>query len=67
MIPETVRVVSARHMLLALGYAGWGPGQLGNEVARGDWSLTEATQDLVFSEKRDDIWKSIVGASQVPL
>lgn len=56
-----------RHMLLALGYAGWGPGQLGDEVARGDWSLTEATQDLVFSEKRGDIWKSIVGDSQVPL
>jgi len=56
-----------KKFLLALGYAGWASGQLGDEVARGDWALAEATQDLVFGDKRRDIWESIVGASQVPL
>ena len=59
------------HLLLALGYAGWGPGQLGDEVARGDWSLTQATQELVFGDsqgdKQGDIWEHLVGSSQVPL
>lgn len=56
-----------RKFLLALGYAGWSSGQLGDEVARGDWSLTQATHDLVFSDKPEDMWKSLLGASQVPL
>lgn len=56
-----------KNFLLALGYAGWSPGQLGDEVARGDWSLSQATHDLVFGDKREDMWKSLLGASQVPL
>ncbi|MFN3845414.1 MAG: YqgE/AlgH family protein [Paracoccaceae bacterium] len=35
--------------LLALGYAGWGPGQLENEIRRNDWLLADAVPDLVFS------------------
>lgn len=58
---------SPRHMLLAIGYAGWGPKQLGDEVARGDWSLVKATEELVFDDGRNDIWQRIVEASQVPL
>lgn len=35
--------------LLALGYAGWGPGQLEAEIARNDWLTGVAGPDLVFS------------------
>jgi putative transcriptional regulator len=35
--------------LLALGYAGWGPGQLEAEILRNDWLTTDAPADLVFS------------------
>ena len=58
---------SPRHLLLALGYAGWGAGQLGDEVARGDWSLVKATEELVFGDGHGDVWERIVGSSQVPL
>lgn len=58
---------SPRHVLLALGYAGWRSGQLGDEVARGDWSLAQATEDLVFGNGRGDVWERIVGSSQIPL
>lgn len=38
--------------LLALGYSGWGPGQLEGEIRRNDWLTADAAADLVFS--RDD-------------
>ena len=32
------------------GYAGWGEGQLENEIARGDWHTHPACRELVFHE-----------------
>jgi putative transcriptional regulator len=37
-----------RRALLTLGYAGWGPGQLENEIALNAWLTTEADPELVF-------------------
>jgi len=34
--------------LLALGYSGWGPGQLESEIARNDWLTAPAPGGLVF-------------------
>ena len=31
-----------------VGYAGWGPGQLEGEIARGDWTLTPANASAIF-------------------
>lgn len=42
--------------LLALGYAGWGPGQLEFEILRNDWLTTEGAQDLVFGEDDAGKW-----------
>ncbi|MCY4179166.1 MAG: YqgE/AlgH family protein [Litoreibacter sp.] len=41
--------------LLAMGYAGWGPGQLEGEIAQNGWLIGDATQGLVFG--RDDAGK----------
>lgn len=54
-------------VLFAFGYAGWGAGQLGEEVVRGDWSLAKATGDLVFGDGRGDVWERVIGSSEVPL
>ena len=35
--------------LLALGYAGWSPGQLESEILRNGWLTSDADVDLVFS------------------
>jgi putative transcriptional regulator len=37
-----------KQALLALGYAGWGRGQLDSEIQRNDWLHCPATPDLVF-------------------
>ncbi len=38
-----------RHSLLALGYSGWGPGQLENEIQRNGWLHCEADEELIFT------------------
>ena len=42
--------------LLALGYAGWGPGQLDDELQENAWLSVEADPDLVFDGGLDDKW-----------
>jgi putative transcriptional regulator len=42
--------------IFALGYAGWGPGQLEGEVARNDWFTTPEEPKLVFDDDRDKLW-----------
>ncbi|HEV2336123.1 MAG TPA: YqgE/AlgH family protein, partial [Stellaceae bacterium] len=50
--PEVLRDIAEHRgpakYLLALGYAGWGAGQLEGEIARGGWFTTPAEPDLVF-------------------
>lgn len=43
--------------LFALGYAGWGAGQLEGEIARHDWFTTPGEPDLVFDEERGQLWE----------
>ena len=38
-----------RHVLMTLGYAGWGPGQLEDELGRNGWLSVLADTDLVFN------------------
>ena len=42
--------------LLALGYAGWGPGQLEAEIGRNDWLTATASSDLIFSPDDGGKW-----------
>lgn len=42
--------------LLALGYSGWGPGQLEAEIGRNDWLTSEAGAGLVFSGDDGGKW-----------
>jgi putative transcriptional regulator len=42
--------------LFALGYTGWGPGQLEAEMARNDWFAIVEDPALVFDEDRGALW-----------
>lgn len=46
-----------RSSLLALGYAGWGPGQLDNEIQQNGWLSVAADDGLVFGHDPDSIWQ----------
>jgi putative transcriptional regulator len=43
--------------LFALGYAGWGPGQLEGELAHHDWFTTPAEPRLIFDDDRANLWE----------
>jgi putative transcriptional regulator len=43
-------------VLIAFGYAGWGPDQLEHEIEEGGWGIAEADPTLVFDEDRDKVW-----------
>jgi putative transcriptional regulator len=54
---EILKAIAAgrgpRKALLALGYAGWGPGQLESELQANGWLHCHARPDLVFDSELD--------------
>jgi putative transcriptional regulator len=42
------------------GYAGWGPGQLEEELAREDWIVTESEAEDVFDEDATTLWSRVL-------
>ena len=43
-------------VLVAFGYAGWGPDQLEHEIEVHAWGVAEADPALIFDEDRDKVW-----------
>ncbi|MGB1209193.1 MAG: YqgE/AlgH family protein [Paracoccaceae bacterium] len=48
--------------LVALGYAGWSPGQLETEIGNNSWLTCPATPDLVFGTPDQDKWQAAMTA-----
>jgi len=46
------------HTLIALGYAGWGPGQLESEIAENAWLVAPANQAILFTLPPDQRWSA---------
>jgi putative transcriptional regulator len=57
---EVLRDIGAGHgpkqSLVAFGYAGWGAGQLDDEIARGAWVAAPENPALVFDIDRAKVW-----------
>ena len=49
-----------RRSLLALGYAGWGPGQLDAEIQANGWLSVPADEELLFDDNLDDKWERAI-------
>jgi putative transcriptional regulator len=50
-----------RRSLLALGYAGWGPGQLDAEMQDNGWLHVPADEGIVFDNEVADKWQRALG------
>ncbi len=45
---------------LFVGYAGWSPGQLENEIREGSWLVADVTHQVVFDTVPEEVWKAAV-------
>jgi putative transcriptional regulator len=43
--------------LLALGYAGWGPGQLDMEIRANGWLQVPSDAEIIFDDQLDTKWE----------
>jgi putative transcriptional regulator len=50
-----------RQQLVALGYAGWAPGQLEDEIRRNGWLTVEANLDVIFDIPPGDRYAAAMG------
>jgi putative transcriptional regulator len=46
-----------KHSILAIGYAGWGKGQLEREIERNDWVIAPSDEKILFDRKFESKWK----------
>jgi putative transcriptional regulator len=49
-----------RGLRVYAGYAGWGEGQLQNEIARGDWLVVPADAATVFDKDPVLVWPALI-------
>ena len=54
-----------RQGLLALGYAGWGPGQLEVEIGQNAWLSGPADETLVFGADHDGKWRQAMAVLKI--
>ena len=42
-----------------MGYSGWAPGQLADEIDRGDWLVVKADPSIIFKMPHKEIWNKL--------
>jgi putative transcriptional regulator len=60
--PATVEQLMKRppeHLRFFTGYAGWMPGQLANELRRGDWWVLDADPSVAFRADPSNLWEEL--------
>ena len=69
--PDILRDMAQGHgpkkAIVAFGYAGWGPGQLDNEMSHGGWVTATADPALVFDEDRAKLWDTALAHRTINL
>lgn len=52
------RAPSPEHHMLVLGYAGWGAGQLDQEIQQGSWIPVDLKTDVIFDTPHEERWEA---------
>lgn len=68
-------VAGTRRARIFAGYAGWGAGQLDDELEREDWFVLPAGVDDIFNPDADELWARVLArkggwfrlAARIPL
>lgn len=59
-VVETLMHAPPAQLRFFNGYAGWAPGQLAAELARGGWYVLNADADTVFRKDMDTLWDELI-------
>lgn len=51
---------SPQDLRFFLGYAGWSPGQLEEEIEAGGWFIAYADDVYIFAEKPENLWRTVL-------
>jgi putative transcriptional regulator len=57
---RTIALSPPERVRLLLGYSGWGPGQLAEEMSRGAWLHVEASPSLIFDSPAPELWSRAI-------
>jgi putative transcriptional regulator len=60
LIKRTLQSAPDPHVRLVIGYAGWGAGQLDDELAQSAWLMAPVQADLVFDVPIDVMWETAI-------
>jgi putative transcriptional regulator len=54
----------ASDLRIFIGYTGWGPRQLDNEVRRSGWYIFDYDESLIFDEHPDTLWNRMIAKTE---
>ena len=60
LLREVLEASPAPRARIIAGYAGWGPGQLDEELAHSSWLMSDIDLDLVFDIPADAMWETAI-------
>ena len=60
LLREVLETNPAPRARIIAGYAGWGPGQLDEELAQSSWLMSDVDLDLVFDTPADAMWETAI-------
>ena len=61
-LEDMAKGAGPRNALVALGYSGWGEGQLEAEIAANGWLICDAATDIVFAVPDADKWTAALNS-----
>ena len=64
-LQDMAKGAGPQRSLLALGYAGWGPGQLEGEIQANGWLTAPAESELVFELRDQEKWSAALHSIQI--
>ena len=60
LLREVLEATPAPRARVLAGYAGWGPGQLDEELAQSAWLLADIDLDIVFDTAAEAMWETAI-------
>ena len=60
LIRQTLQSSPSAQIRVVVGYAGWGPGQLDEELATSSWLMAPVQTDLLFDIPEDVMWETAI-------